>query len=120
MTRWILLLCFALVASSCAHTREPIPVQSVQTGDELLTCEQIRDEYCSHVETATAKIAKNVEDDTRDVLLGFFIWPGLADFKNADGIEGNALLDRCIHLRNIGARKGCSVEEFPAPPERYK
>lgn len=120
MGRYIVIFMACVLLSNCAHTRDPFPVQTVQSGDETLTCEQIRTEYCTSVEIAAAKIEKNQSNDVNDVLLFTFIWPGLADFKNADGTEGNALLDRCIHLKNLAIQKGCKLEDYPAPPERYK
>jgi hypothetical protein len=68
-----------------------------------------------------AKIKKNDDDDdVQDVMVGFFIWPGLADFKNADGIEGNALLDRNIRLKNIAIEKKCDfLASLPVQPVRY-
>ena len=59
------------------------------------------------------------EDDVQDVLVGALIWPGLADFKNADGIEGNALLDRNVRLSEFAKMKDCDVSEFPHQPVRY-
>lgn len=58
---------------------------------------------------AAAKIAKNENSDTRDFWLGAFVWPGLMDLQNADGNEGNALLDRNIFLRNWPSRNHAAV-----------
>lgn len=43
----------------------------------------------------------------------------LANFKNADGNAGNALLDRNIRLREIALGIGCDIMEYPPQPERY-
>lgn len=55
-----------------------------------MNCAQIAIEYKTNSEVALAKISKNQSSDTQDILVGFLIWPGLADFQNADGTEGNA------------------------------
>lgn len=120
MIRIVTLVWIAVLLGGCAHHRDPMAIQMKQAGDEDLTCGQIQAEYCSSVEIAGEKIKKNNENDVHDVLLVIFVWPGLADMKNADGIEGNALLDRCIHLKNLAVGKGCDTAPYPAPPERYK
>ncbi len=76
-------------------------------------------EYRTNTDIATNKISKNRSKDGQDILLGFFIWPGLADFKNADGNEANALLDRNIYLKRVAQDKGCDVVSYPPQPERY-
>lgn len=118
MLRYLLVVIIALMIG-CAHTRDPQPVSLSQPSDNAMTCEQINTEYISNTETAAAKIKKNDEDDVQDVAVGFLIWPGLADFKNADGIEGNTLLDRNIRLKNMAIEKGCNVSTYPKQPERY-
>ncbi len=64
-------------------------------------------------------IDKNNGDDVMDVVVGGLIWPGLADFKNADGIEGNALLERNLRLKEICLLNGCDTSEYPPQPTRY-
>jgi hypothetical protein len=90
-----------------------------QEGDDNITCEQITIEYGSNTDIAAAKIEKNDEDDIQDFFLGAIVWPGLADFKNADGLEGNALLYRNIRLKKITESKSCDVSTYPEQPERY-
>lgn len=98
----------------------PQPVALKQPGDIGLTCEQIAVEYKTNSEVALNKISKNRSDDTHDIIVGFLVWPGLADFQNADGTEGNALLDRNIYLREIAKDKSCKgMEYWPHQPERY-
>jgi hypothetical protein len=49
-------------------------------------------------------------------MLGFELLPlGLfaLDLKNADGHEGNALLDRNDRLKQIAIGKGCDVSRYP-------
>jgi len=42
------------------------------------------------------------------------------DLRNADGNEGNALLDRNIYLREIAKSKGCQgVDSWPQQPAVY-
>jgi hypothetical protein len=82
--------------AGCVHARVA-NIQPVQRpNDQQLTCDQITLEYKSNTEIAGAKIEKNENADTRDFWLGVFVWPGLMDLQNADGNEGNALLDRNI------------------------
>ena len=109
-----------LLFAGCVTTRTPQLVAIKQPGDIDLTCAQIAVEYKTNTEVALNKISKNRSDDTHDIIVGFFIWTGLADFQNADGNEGNALLDRNIYLREVAKDKNCKGMEFwPQQPERY-
>ena len=113
-------LILILAIAGCVQTRTPQPVGIKQANDMDLACPQIAIEYKTNTEVALNKISKNRSADTQDILVGFFIWPGLADFQNADGTEGNALLDRNIYLREIARAKNCpGMEQWPAQPERY-
>jgi hypothetical protein len=106
--------------SGCVAARDPQPIQIKQSGDQGLTCDQIAIEYKTNTEVAAAKIAKNKSDDTREMWLGILVWPGLFDLKNADGTEGNALLDRNIYLKETARNMKCQgVETWSAQPERY-
>jgi len=89
------------------------------SSDEHATCELIEVEYRANTDSARYKISKNKSDDGRDILLGALIWPGLADFKNADGIEGNAYLDRNLYLRQLAISKNCQVSDWPSQSSRY-
>ena len=109
----------AVLLTACVETRSPVLIDMVQSKDATMTCGDISTEYKVNTEVATNKISKNNAGDTRDVLLGVLIWPGLADFKNADGNEGNALLDRNIRLREIALGKECDILPYPLQPERY-
>lgn len=109
----------SLVVAACVNTRSPTPIQTVQGRDTKLTCKQLEIEYKTNTEIAASKISRNDSDDGKDILLGLFIWPGLADFKNADGTEGNALLDRNVRLRELAAGKDCDMQYWPPQPERY-
>ena len=113
----IAVVSFVLVG--CVDTRDPFPVALKQANDNQLTCEQIQMNYKVNTEVATQKIALNNEDDVQDVLLGGLIWPGLADFKNADGVEGNALLDRNVWLRELAVAGNCNTLAYPPQPARY-
>jgi hypothetical protein len=116
--RKMLLLILLLTGCVQARVATLTPVQ--QAGDGALTCEQVEREYKANTEIAGAKIAKNESSDTRDFWLGVFVWPGLMDLQNADGNEGNALLDRNILLRELGRSKSCAgVDNWPAQPKRY-
>lgn len=114
----VVLLMFANIMS-CVNSREPLPCAMMGSGDKDLSCEDIVAEYMSNTTVAEHKIHKNNSGDVQDAVLGILIWPGLADFKNADGTEGNALLDRNVYLRNLADKKGCDVKGWPVQPKRY-
>lgn len=113
------LLGVAVLLTACVETRSPVLIDMVQSEDANMACDDIATEYKVNTEVATNKISKNRSADGQDVLLGLLIWPGLADFKNADGNEGNALLDRNIRLREIALGKECDILAYPPQPERY-
>ena len=78
-------------------------------------------EYRTNTEVAESKIAKNRSNDRRELLLAILVWPGLMDMKNADGNEGNALLDRNIYLRELAKVKPCAgVESWPEQPSAIR
>lgn len=108
-----------LLMTSCASTRDPNPVALIQDKDTEIDCELILAEYRTNTLVATDKIKKNNDDDVQDFVVGALIWPGLADFKNADGIEGNALLDRNVRLMEMVKLKNCDTSDFPSQPKRY-
>ena len=120
MKTLLIVVFLALLSVGCVTTRTAQPVALKQPGDAEMSCEQIGVDYKTNTEVALNKISKNRSDDTHDIIVGFFIWPGLADFQNADGTEGNALLDRNIYLREVAKQKSCKGMEFwPPQPERY-
>ena len=115
-----LLVLALVILGGCVQARDPQLVVMKQEGDNGLTCEQIAVEYKTNTEVAQSKIAKNRSNDRRELLLGILVWPGLFDLKNADGNEGNALLDRNIYLRELAKSKACTaVESWPEQPARY-
>lgn len=93
---FILALLLSFLLTGCVHTRAPQLIPMKQANDGALTCEQIAVEYKTNTEVAAKKIATNNASDIHDFWVGFLVWPGLADFQNADGNEGNALLDRNV------------------------
>jgi hypothetical protein len=69
---------------------------------------------------AQMHLTKNRSNDTRELILGILVWPGLIDMKNADGNEGNALLDRNVYLLELAKAKPCAdVDSWPEQPRRY-
>lgn len=104
----------------CVQARDPQLVAIKEPGDSSLSCEQISTEYKANTEIARNKIDKNRANDTREFFLGVLVWPGLMDMKNADGNEGNALLDRNLYLLELAKAKRCaSVDSWPEQPPRY-
>jgi len=115
-----LLVVSLLILAGCVQARDPQLFAMKQAGDDALTCEQIAIEYRSNTEVAQSKITKNRANDRRELLLGILVWPGLFDLKNADGNEGNALLDRNIYLWELAKAKSCAaMDAWPGQPERY-
>ncbi len=108
-----------MLLSACADSRDPLPCKMVRPDDLKMECREIALEYISNTTVATGKIDKNNDDDVQDVVVGGLIWPGLADFKNADGTEGNALLDRNIRLFEIATMLKCDTSQWPQQPQRY-
>ena len=109
-----------VILGGCVQARDPQLTAMKQGGDTALSCEQIATEYKSNTEVAQNKIVKNRSNDRRELLLGILVWPGLMDMKNADGNEGNALLDRNIYLLELGKGKSCTaIESWPGQPRRY-
>lgn len=116
----ILMLVLICGLMSCANHRDPDPCPMKLQTDSEMDCDQLVAEYIANTTAATNKIAKNKSGDGKDVLLGVLVWPGLADFKNADGTEGNALLDRNLYLLQLAKTKNCDVRILPKQPDRYK
>lgn len=101
-----LLAILALGAMGCVHARVAQPIAIKQPADMELSCEQLVIEYKTNTDVAAKKIEKNENSDSRDFWLGVFVWPGLMDLQNADGNEGNALLDRNIYLQEVARPQG--------------
>ena len=109
-----------VILGGCVQARDPQLTAMKQSGDSALSCEQIATEYKSNTEVARSKIDKNRSNDRRELLLGILVWPGLMDMKNADGNEGNALLDRNVYLLEFAKAKPCAgAESWPEQPARY-
>jgi hypothetical protein len=109
-----------VVVGGCVQARDPRLVAIKESGDSALSCEQIATEYKANTEIARNKIDKNRSNDTREFFLGILVWPGLMDMKNADGNEGNALLDRNLYLLELAKAKPCAgVESWSEQPGRY-
>jgi hypothetical protein len=115
-----LLAILALGAMGCVHARVAQPIAIKQSADMGLSCEQLAIDYKTNTNVAAKKIEKNENSDIRDFWLGVFVWPGLMDLQNADGNEGNALLDRNIYLQEIARTKECrGMDSWPHQPTRY-
>ena len=114
-----LALASSILLPSCVSTPEPKPVAAIRAGDTSMSCKFLEAEYKGNTEAAARKIAKNKSGDVKDAALGLLIWPGLADFNNAPGHEGNALLDRNSRLKSLAEAKGCPTTHWPKQPKRY-
>lgn len=107
------------IVSGCVTTPKPNPIAAVQDGDRDIPCKYLKAEYQGNTNAATRKIDFNNKDDSKDFALGLFVWPGLADFNNAPGHEGNALLDRNARLMSLAEVKSCDTSDWPKQPKRY-
>ena len=116
----LLIAAVLVLLTACVAARDPQLVPMKQAADSSMTCEQMAMEYKSNTEVARNKIEKNRSNDVKELLLAIFIWPGLMDMKNADGNEGNALLDRNVYLLEIAKGKSCAgADAWPQQPKRY-
>jgi len=115
----VFVVIFLGLLTGCVTTPEPNPIDVKQAGDADLACDYLAAEYTGNTEAASRKIDKNKRGDKKDVALGLLIWPGLADFNNAPGHEGNALLDRNAWLKSLAAVKNCDITTWPDQPHRY-
>lgn len=114
------LIPLSLLIAACVPARVAQPTPMKQSADVDMTCEQIAIEYKSNTGVAVGKIANNRRADKRELWLGILVWPGLMDLQNADGNEGNALLDRNVYLREFAKDKSCNgVDSWPTQPKRY-
>ena len=109
------------IITACISTPLPNPVNIKEIGDADLSCDYLQAEYKGNTEAAARKISKNNSGDAKDFALGLLIWPGLADFNNAPGHEGNALLDRNAWLMSLAEieDKNCDTSDWPEQPKRY-
>ena len=68
---------------------------------------------------ARHKIDRNHGRDAADLVLGalgtLLWWPAwlALDVKNADGEEGNSMIDRIDYLRDVAEGKGCPISDWP-------
>jgi len=114
------LIPLSLLIAACVPARVAQPTPMKQSADVDTTCEQIAIEYKSNTGVAAGKIANNRRADKRELWLGILVWPGLMDLQNADGNEGNALLDRNVYLREVAKDKSCNgVDSWPTQSKRY-
>ncbi len=119
MKKFLLFLSVMSLAA-CATARDPSPVSIVNPSDLELACADIHLEYKINTQMAASKISKNFFTDKTESERGCLIWPRLPDFKNAEGIEGNALLHRNVRLRKLAESKDCDIAQYPAQPPHYQ
>lgn len=118
MRKSLFVVIVAGLLGACAG-REPNIPPVAQGGDFEKDCTQIINEMVANASSAEAKIKSQNSRDEGDVAIGvagaLLFWPALfaIDTKNADGHEGNALLDRNQHLERIATRKNCEVSSVP-------
>ena len=115
----VALLSVGLVAGACAG-RPPAPVATVQSMDDMMTCDAIRAEVNSNTQRIAelgtesgAKVAQNV---AAGVAGAFLILPlFLMDFQGAAGIDERALRSRNDYLASL-ARSRCAGPQPSARP----
>jgi hypothetical protein len=107
-----------LILSACAGREPSLPTIAL-ASDQSQECTALEAEVIANANTARSKIASNNSRDGGDVAIGIagglLFWPALfvIDTKNADGHEGNALIDRNEHLKQIALKKGCDASGYP-------
>ena len=107
-----------LALSACAG-RDPNLPNVALASDQKYDCAALEAEVIANANSAKAKIASNNARDGGDIAIGIagglLFWPALfaIDTKNADGHEGNALIDRNDHLKQIALSKSCDVTTYP-------
>ena len=108
-----------LISLSACAGREPNLPTVALASDQNHDCSALEAEVLANANAAKAKIASNNARDGGDIAIGIagglLFWPALfaIDTKNADGHEGNALVDRNDHLKQIAMKKGCDVTAYP-------
>lgn len=116
--RYIALATALLAVSACAGRSPNLPNVAYDT-DTIQSCDRLEQEVQTNATTARSKIAANNARDGGDVAIGIasvlFLPLGLLamDTSNADGHEGNAMLDRNDRLKEIAISKGCDVSRYP-------
>lgn len=109
----------ALLALAGCAGRTPNPTTVSYGTDSIQSCQTLESEVRSNAATAQAKITSNQSRDAGDgaIAVGSILLfpPALLamDLSNADGVEGNALLDRNERLKQIAITKGCDVSHYP-------
>ena len=109
---------FGLLISGCAITT-PYPVDRLQEKDKEMTCIDIQREYNSNTKKASDKISANQTADVGGFLFAILIFP-VWDTGNADGHEGDALLDRNEYLMYLADDLNCDASGYLEQPSRYK
>lgn len=124
MTKFVTILMTVGILAGCAG-RDPNMMASMQTEDKNLVCADMEKEYSNNHNVALVKIKANETDDDKDLILGgvgvllFFPVLFALDTKNADGNEGNSLIDRNEHLVKLANDKGCTTASWPPLPKKY-
>lgn len=117
MKKIISLTVLSLLIGGCAITT-PYPVDTEQTKDKEMACSDILYEYETNTTQAAEKISDNQLADVGGFFFAICVFP-VWDTGNADGHEGNALLDRNIWLKKIAVDLDCDISSYPKQPKRY-
>jgi hypothetical protein len=118
LTKATIAILSLLALSACAGRSPNLPTIAYDT-DSIQSCDALERQAVANAAEARSKIASNQSRDSGDIAIGvvstLFFFPGLfaLDTKNADGHEGNALLDRNERLKQIALGKGCDVSRYP-------
>ncbi len=111
------LLCTLLVGcvllQGCGG-REAHPVAIYQPGDDNRSCTSLKGEIAqtrAEIERLKPKSSKGAWNTGMATAGVFLIVPFFAmDFKNADKVELNALVNRYNYLQQLAAEKGCYAD----------
>tara|TARA_R110001599_G_scaffold243206_4_gene442959 strand:+ start:1936 stop:2328 length:393 start_codon:yes stop_codon:yes gene_type:complete len=118
-SNYVITSCLLVGLLSACAGREPVLRDVAKTSDEDKSCTSLHSESLNLAANARSKIEANKSRDGGDVAIGvagaLLFWPALfaLDTKNADGHEGNNLVDRIEHLELIAENKKCDTSDWP-------
>ena len=124
MKKFVIILTALGTLAGCAG-RDPNMMTAMKAEDKNLLCADMEREYANNHDVALVKIKANETDDDKDLILGgvgvllFFPVLFAIDTKNADGNEGNALIERNEQLVKLASDKDCTTASWPPLPKKY-
>jgi hypothetical protein len=110
-----LLVVSALGLCGCA-AREVVPVAMVQSGDEQLGCDALKQQIADNSAAEQGYEAKDKEVERQNVAKGIgsaipyagILIGATTDLSNSEQVKARALADRNEHLAYLAKQKGCA------------